>query len=107
MFRSDEEDIELTKMDAWSRAEDEPAHVLENRQLHVRRKVEDMKFGFRTIEGNDDRIKFYTGLPSWAVFLHLFRFLAALLALFMRLRLSLLLEDIALRFDVSPSLVSR
>ena len=29
VFRSDEEDIELTKMDAWSQAEDKPAYVLD------------------------------------------------------------------------------
>ena len=79
-----------------------------------------MKFGIRTIEGNDDRTKFYTGLPSWAVFLHLFLFLAApassscklsledeIYIALLRLRLGLLWEDIALRFDVTPSVVSR
>ena len=74
-YTNDEEDIELTKMDAWSQTEEEPVLVQENRLL--RKKVEDMRFGFKTIEGNDGRTKFYTGLPSWAVFLHLFLFLAA------------------------------
>ena len=116
-YINDEEDIELTMIDACSQTEDEPALVQENRP--PQRKIEDRKFGFRTIEGNDDRTKFYTGLPSWAVFLHLFLFLAApasscklsledefFIAL-LRLKLGLLLEDIALRFDVSLSVVSR
>ena len=72
-YINDEEDIELTMMDAWSQTEDEPVLVQENR---LWRKLVDMKFGIRTLEGNDDRTKFYTGLPSWTVFLHLFLFLS-------------------------------
>ena len=67
------------------------------------------------IEGNNKVTKFYTGLPTWAVFLHVFMFLSPfamdvcsvlslenqmLLAL-TRLRLNLLYEDLAVRFGVS------
>ena len=35
VFRSDKEDTEMRKMNAWSQAEDKPAYVLENRLLHA------------------------------------------------------------------------
>ena len=66
------------------------------------------------------QIKFYTGLPAWVVFLHLFMFLSPFLPqpralslmdefllTLMRLRLNLMLEDLAYRFRVSSSTASR
>ena len=77
----------------------------------------------REIEGNDDKTKFYTGLPSWAVFMHVYLLLEAhisrkkvyqrgltlkdeFLLVLMRLRLNLLLEDLAYRFNIAKSTVS-
>ena len=33
-------------------------------------------FGVAMIQGNDDTTKFFTGLPSWSMFLHIFMFLS-------------------------------
>ena len=46
-----------------------------------------VKFGVIAIQGNDDSTKFFTGLPSWAVFLHLFTFLSHFLGRFHSLSL--------------------
>ena len=84
------------------------------------------------IKGNDDSTKFYTGLPTYAVFTALLEYIQPLvemshqtssetnqgrkrsltyeeefLAILMRLRLGLLLEDLANRFEVHPSTISR
>ena len=87
---------------------------------HLRRRLEAESFGFKMIEGNDEKTRFYTGLPAWAVFLHLFLFLAVpsttvtklvpeneLFLVLVRLRLGLLVEDLATRFCVTKSFVSR
>ena len=34
------------------------------------------RFSFRMLEGNDLRTKFYTGLPSWPVFVYVFTFVS-------------------------------
>ena len=76
------------------------------------------------IEGNDKKTEFYTGLPSWEVFLKVYKLLIAhaplqkwqrshltlkdeLVIVLMRLRLNLMLEDLAYRFNVSKSTISR
>ena len=69
---------------------------------------------------NDESTKFFTGLPSWQVFLHLLSFLAPflgqstalsvqdqLLMVMMRLRLSLFVKDLAIRFNVSAASAHR
>ena len=73
----------------------------------LRRQLANEAFGFKTIEGDDKSTKFYTGLPSWPVFLHLYLFLTPpssspssaklsredeLFLVLVRLRLNLLLE---------------
>ena len=35
----------------------------------LKRQLEDDTLGIRTIEANDEKMKFYTGLLSWSVFL--------------------------------------
>ena len=73
------------------------------------------------LEGNDLITKFYTGLPSWSMFVYVFTFVSRdlnprgnhalcledqfFLAL-IKLRLDLLMEDIAHRFSVSVSTAS-
>ena len=79
----------------------------------LRRKV----FEVSNIQGNDKATGYYTGLPTWGMFLHLFMFLSAdvspsknitledeLLIYFpvlSRLRLKLSLQDLAIRMDLS------
>lgn len=72
------------------------------------------------IESNDSKTAFYTGLHSWAVFKHLLEFLSPhvrttlslsitdeLLLVLLRLRLGLLMEDVADRFGISISTASK
>ena len=42
----------------------------------LKKKLENHKpvFSFTYIEGNDKATQFYTGLPTWAVFLHLYMY---------------------------------
>ena len=78
-------------------------------------------FGALFIEGNDSMTKFYTGLPSWDVFEHVYSILIShvpkkwsansklqprdeLLLVLVHLRLNLLLEDIA--FGIAKSTVT-
>ena len=88
--------------------------------IHVEAIKQQPSLNVSMIEGNNKVTKFYTGLPTWAVFLHVFMFLSPfatdvcsvlslenqmLLAL-TRLRLNLLYEDLAVRFGVSIGTVS-
>lgn len=75
------------------------------------------------IKDNDKTTNFYTGLPSWDMFLKVFSLLAVcvpkkghhsllslkdeLLIVLMRLRLNSMLEDLGYRFHVSKSTISR
>lgn len=115
-----------TLSDASSQTDDR-AHSLrsvlkENELLFriLKRRLEDEAFGIRTIKANDEKIKFYTGLPLRSTFLHLLLFLASppspfsklsleneLFLVLVRLRLGLLLEDLAARFKVHSSVASR
>ena len=80
-------------------------------------------FGALFIEGNDSMTKFYTGLPSWDVFEHVYSILIShvpkkwsansklqprdeLLLVLVRLHLNLLLEDIAYWFGIAKSTVT-
>ena len=71
-------------------------------------------FGMCMIEGNNAATKFYTGLPSWGMFLHIYIFLSPfvtpsksvqldveLLAVLVRLRLNLFTVDLASRLGIS------
>ena len=76
-------------------------------------------FGVNTIQGDDAATKFFTGLPCWGMFLHLYMFLVPFItpsksiglddeffAVLARLRLNLMLKDLAMRFDVSLGTMS-
>lgn len=79
-------------------------------------------FGINDIKGDDHKTKFFTGLPSWEVFLHVFSLLYTFiprqngntklilqdefLLVLMRLRLGLLFEDLAYRFNIVKSTAS-
>lgn len=71
--------------------------------------------------GNDLKTKFYTGLPKWSLFLHVFSLLSPhvvpsrtdltlqdeLIVVLMKLRLNCAFQDLAFRWRVSPSTISR
>ena len=94
--------------------------LIEENKL-LKQQVKLASFGIQTIEANDKLTKFYTGLPTWPVFLHLFLFLNVsttsplsrlspeneLLLVLVRLRLGLLYKDLAVRFNVCLSAVTR
>ena len=80
-------------------------------------------FSASFMEGNDTMTKFYTGLPSWDVFEHVYSIVAPhvpkkwstnsklqprdeLLLVLMRLRLNTLIEDLAYRFGIAKSTVT-
>ena len=98
-----------TKDDLMNRVQ-----TLEKENAELRKRLDTETFSIRVIEGNDHRTKFYTGLPAWVIFLHLFMFLSPFFSqpralslmdefflVLMRLRLNLMVEDLAYRFRVS------
>ena len=81
------------------------------------------KYGCDLIKDNDTATKFYTGLPSWDMYMLIFNFTASyiprirksrskltlldeLLMVLMRLRLNLLITDLSYRFEISNSTVT-
>lgn len=79
------------------------------------------KVGVSIIQGSDKLTQTFTGLPSWAMFMHLFLYLSPfmhnpvsmlstddeLFLILLRLRLNLIYEDLAQRFAISTSTVQR
>ena len=93
---------------------------LKKENTDLRKRLDAETFSVRIIEGNDHLTKFYTGLSTWVVFLHLYMFLSPFLSqpkalslmdefliTLMRLRLNLMVEDLAYQFRVSSSTASR
>ena len=78
-------------------------------------------FGTDMIQGNDSLTKFYTGLPTFSVFLHVFMYLSPFitpskivslledefLSVLVRLRLNLTITDLACRLGISPGLFQK
>ena len=95
--------------------------VLAAENKHLKQQVKNGSFGIQTIEADDKLTRFYTGLPTWPVFLHLFLFLNVsnafslsrlspeneLFLALVRLRLGLLYEDLSVHFNVCLSVVTR
>ena len=90
----------------------------ENAQL--REKLASQTCGVSMIKENNERTSFYTGLSSWSVFVHVFLFLSPYVVpavsltledefflVLMRLRLGLLMEDLAAHFAVTTTVASR
>ena len=86
----------------------------------LRKQIQEERFGVDKIQGNNHMTRFYTGLPSWGVFLHIFCFLSPyvtpssrlcqedeLFLVLIRLRLGLFLQDLANRFQIYLSPASR
>lgn len=99
---------------------DEACANIGGRNTELWKRLDAETFSVWIIEGDDYLTKFYTGLPAWVIFLHLFMFLSPFilqpralslmdefLLTLMRLRLNLMLEDLAYRFRVSSSTASR
>ena len=110
-------DVSMT--DAAQQTEEDLPSMLESFQ-ESNKKLKEKSFGISMIEGNDTATKFYTGLPNWSVFLHLFMFLSPfvvpscslsyhdeMLLVLVKLRLNLLTVDLAYRCGISAGLVSR
>ena len=95
--------------------------VLAAENKRLKQQVKNGSFGIQTIEADDKLTGFYTGLPTWPVFLHLFLFLNVsnasslsrlspeneLFLALVRLRLGLLYEDLSVHFNVCLSVVTR
>ena len=77
-------------------------------------------FGVTAIQGNDKATRFYTGLTNYGIFLHLFMFLAPFVKpsrslsldnefflTLTKLRLNLLVEDLARRYSISVGITSK
>ena len=87
--------------------------------------TEQSNFSIAYIQGDDKATQLYTGLPTWAVFLHLYMFLSPflyiakhshhflhqenelLLIVLMKLRMNPMTEDLAIRFGISVGTVCR
>lgn len=86
----------------------------------LRKELRDSAFGVTQIQGNDQKTKFYTGLPTWGIYLHIFCFISPcvspssklcledeMLLVLVRLRLGLFMQDIANRFKIPLSVASK
>ena len=95
-------------------------HDLIEKNKSLNHQLQDCAFSFKIMEANDNLTAFYTGLPSWVVFLHVYmytvpyvpqgRSLSSMDELFLtlvKLRLNLMHNDLACRFRISKSTVSR
>ena len=103
----------IKMIDFGTQKEDESESVI--RSLVEKNKALTNKvFGVGMIEGSDTATKFYTGLPTWGMFLHVFMFLSPFVtpsrsaklddeyfAVLVRLRLNLFVVDLASRLGVS------
>ena len=101
-------------------------------KLETEREVSSVSWGMQNIAGNDRKVKFYTGMPNYQVLMALLAYIKRLsdavtdthiapgpgrpkslkiedefLAVLMRLRLGLLVEDVSERFGVSVDTYSR
>ena len=91
--------------------------------VELKETLKSMSLTKEALDGADERVKFYTGLPSYAILMAIFNFVAAhvpescspnsltnfqqFLMVLMKLRLNLFDKDLAYRSGVSQSSVSR
>ncbi|XP_034072475.1 uncharacterized protein LOC117546303 isoform X2 [Gymnodraco acuticeps] len=79
----------------------------------LRTKALDTKFNQESFENNEEKTKFYTGLPNFLVLLQVFQLcepyitFEQFILVLLRLRLNLPLKDLAFRFNISLSTASR
>ena len=92
----------------------------ENMQLKA--KIAETKFTQESLQGKDEKVKYYTGLPGYSTLVQVFNLIEPyltdsvkssltkfekLLMVLMKLRLNLSIQDLAYRFDISKPTVSR
>ena len=104
----------VSTVDCAQQTEENLPRMLEALQK-THKKLQKKIFGIGMIEGNDNATKFYTKLPNWRIFPHIFMFLSPLitpswslsfhelLLVLMKLRLNLLTADLC---GISIELVS-
>lgn len=93
---------------------------LREENVKLKAKVDTVSFSVSIIEGNNELTAFYTGLPTWPVFCHVFSYLSPFMPVgqsltqmnefflvMTRLRLNLLFKDLSIRFQISVSLVHK
>lgn len=97
--------------------------LIRNDELYeLRDAVNRSRFTEQTLHDKDDKVSFYTGLPSFLVLMSVFKIVEPyvthtsnnvlskfeeMVVFLMRIRLGLCLQDIAYRFNVSQATVSR
>ena len=95
-------------------------HDLSEEKNTLYKQLQIRAFSFSSIEGNDKLTSFYAGLPHWVLFIHVFTFtvpfvqpkgrsLSPMDEFFLtlvKMRLNLMHEDLACRFQISLSSVS-
>lgn len=103
-----------------SQINSEIQRITEN--IELKAKVENAKLPQEAFNGIDEKVKYYTGRPSYLTLMTLFHFVEKyipagrgntvmskfekLVLVLMRLRLNLLIQDLAYRFNISKSSVS-
>ena len=101
---------------------EEECYRLRDENLELKNS-QSMSLNKEALDGADERVKFYTGLPSYVILMAVFSFVSAhipescslnsltnfqqFLMVLMKLRLNLFDKDLAYRFGVSQSTVSR
>ena len=101
---------------------EEECYRLRDENLELKNS-QSMSLNKEALDGADERVKFYTGLPSYVILMAVFNFVSAhipescslnsltnfqqFLMVLMKLRLNLFDKDLAYRFGVSQSTVSR
>ena len=90
--------------------------------LELKAEIKSNEISPENFDGNDERVRYFTGLPSYLTLMALFNFLKPfiprtaknalsdfqmLVLVLMRLRLNVPVQDLAYRFGVSKSTVSR
>lgn len=121
-IKASQQTVPLSTQDAGIQVESLSSSLRhENEELKKQVAQLQQKKGVTMIEGNDKLTQTFTGLPSWAMFLHLFMFLSPftycqgstlsteneMFLVLLKLRLNLIYEDLAQRFGVTVSTVCR
>ena len=95
---------------------------LRQENYEMKTSLESFSFCENSFSTSDERVRFYTGLPSYIILITLYNFIGAhvtvssrnsltkfqqFIMVLMRLRLNLSVQDLAYRFHISKSTVSR
>ncbi|KAK3605553.1 hypothetical protein CHS0354_013194 [Potamilus streckersoni] len=117
----DQEPTPKTNFISQSVVDSEIQHLITENTL-LKNKLSSYKMNQESFCDNEEKVKYYTGMPSYMTLMTLFEFVAPyiptsrglevgkfekMIKTLMRLKLNLSLQDIAYRFQVSTSIVSR